>query len=75
MSGLPSFFCDKIQYDNPRTLEEAIRKKNHLYEHSRGRPSFQNYWDDKKKGNMDQRKKGFKPPLFKKNSQAYQKGQ
>ena len=24
MSGLPSFYKDKIQYDEPNTLEEAI---------------------------------------------------
>jgi predicted AlkP superfamily phosphohydrolase/phosphomutase len=26
MSGLPSFYSDKIQYDNPKTLEETIRR-------------------------------------------------
>jgi hypothetical protein len=25
LSGLPSFINDKIQYDNPKTLEENIR--------------------------------------------------
>jgi len=25
LSGLPSFINDKIQYDNPKTLEETIR--------------------------------------------------
>jgi hypothetical protein len=28
LSVLPSFYSDKIQYDNPRTLEEDSRKKN-----------------------------------------------
>jgi len=32
LSGLPSFYSDKIQYDNPRNLEEAIMKVNHPYE-------------------------------------------
>ena len=36
LSGLPSFYSDKIQYDNPETLEEAIRRENHLYEQSTG---------------------------------------
>ena len=27
LSGLPSFYIDKIQYDNPETLEEAIRRE------------------------------------------------
>jgi hypothetical protein len=32
LSGLPSFYDETIQYDNPRTLEEAIRRTKHLYE-------------------------------------------
>ena len=32
LSGLPFFYSDKIQYDNPNTLEETIRKTRHLYE-------------------------------------------
>ena len=32
MSRLPSFYSDKIQYDNPRTFEETIRREKHLYE-------------------------------------------
>jgi hypothetical protein len=66
--GLPSFYSDKIQYDNLGTLEEAIRRAKHLYEHSRGRSVFQNAWNDKIKGKRDQRNKGFKPPIFKNNS-------
>jgi hypothetical protein len=74
LSGLPSFYKDKIQFDEPKTLEEAIRKDKYLYEQNKGRPSFQKAWDDKKKGKMDQRKKGFKPPFIRNNSQAYQQG-
>jgi hypothetical protein len=59
----------------PRTLEETIRKEKYLYEQNRGRPTFQKAWDDKKKGKMEQRKKGFKPPFYRNNSQAYQQGQ
>jgi hypothetical protein len=32
LSGLPSLYKDNIQYDNPRTLEESIRRTKHLYE-------------------------------------------
>jgi predicted AlkP superfamily phosphohydrolase/phosphomutase len=32
MSGLPSLYSDKIQYDNPGALEEAIRREKNLYE-------------------------------------------
>jgi hypothetical protein len=55
MSGLPFFYNDKIQYDNPRTLEEAIRREKYLYEQSRGRSIFQKDWNDKMKGKKNQR--------------------
>jgi hypothetical protein len=32
LSGLPSFYSDKVQYDNPITLEENTRRARHLYE-------------------------------------------
>jgi hypothetical protein len=41
LNGLPSFYSDNIQYDNPKTLEETIRRERHMYEHSKGRPVFQ----------------------------------
>jgi hypothetical protein len=28
LSGLPSFYSDKIQYENPNTLEETIRRES-----------------------------------------------
>jgi hypothetical protein len=72
LSRLPSFYNDKIQYDSPKTLEESIRKEKHLYEQKRGRPIFEKAWNDKMKGKKSQRKKCFKPPFFKNNSQANQ---
>ena len=72
LSGLPSFYSDKIQYDNPKTLEDSIRRERHLYEKSKGRPIFQKSWNEKMKGKKDQRKKGFNPPFFRNNSQANQ---
>jgi hypothetical protein len=67
LSGIPSIFSDKIQYDDPKTLEEATKRAKFLYDQHRGRPNFQKDWEDKKKGNMEQRKKG-KIPRFLKNS-------
>jgi hypothetical protein len=32
LSGFPSFYIEKIQYDEPKTLSETIRKDKHLYE-------------------------------------------
>jgi len=75
LSGLPSFYSDKIQYDNPKTLEETIRRARHLYEKSKGRSLFQKTWNDTIKEKNDQRHKGFKPPFFKNNSQESQQGQ
>jgi hypothetical protein len=31
LSELPSFYSDNIQYDNPETLEETIRRERNLY--------------------------------------------
>ena len=55
LSGLPSLYSDKIQYDNPKTLEETIRREMNLYEKSKGRPVFQKVWNEKMKGKNDQR--------------------
>ena len=55
LSGLPSLYSDKIQYDNPKTLEETISRARHLYEQSKGRSIFQKDWNDKMKGKKDQR--------------------
>jgi hypothetical protein len=75
VSGLLSFYSVKIQYDNPETLEETIRKERHLYEHSKRRKMFQRDWNEKMKGKNDQRKKFFKPPFFRNNSLPNQQGQ
>ena len=32
LSGLPPSMIDKIQYDDPKTMEETIRKTKFLYE-------------------------------------------
>ena len=40
LSGLPSFYKDRIQYDEPKMLELAIRKAKHMYEQSKGKADF-----------------------------------
>jgi hypothetical protein len=45
LSGLSSFNSDKIQYDDTKTLEETIRQDKFLYDHHKGRPTFQKYWE------------------------------
>jgi hypothetical protein len=70
LSGFPSFISEKIQYDDPKTLEETIRQAKCLYDQQKQRPTFQKYWEDKNKFKMDQRKKGNKPPFFRNNAQG-----
>jgi hypothetical protein len=74
LSGLPSFYGDKIEYDNPKTLDETIRRERHLYEQRKGSPVFQKAWNDKIKYKKDQMKEVFKTPFFRNNSQANQQG-
>jgi hypothetical protein len=64
LSGFPSIISNKIQYDDPKTLEETIRRAKCLYEHQRVRPTFQMASKDKMKIKVDRRKKGAKPPFF-----------
>jgi hypothetical protein len=64
LSGIPSFISDKIQYDDPKTLDKTIRQAKFLYDQNKGRPTFQKAWEEKKKYKMQQRKKGNKPPFF-----------
>jgi hypothetical protein len=40
LSGLPSFISDKIQYDDPKTLEETIRREKCLYDQQKGKSTF-----------------------------------
>jgi hypothetical protein len=53
LSGVPSFISDKIQYDDPNTLEETIRRDKFIYDQHRGRLTFQRTWVDKNKSMMD----------------------
>jgi hypothetical protein len=40
LSGLPAFYKEKIKYDEPKTLTEAIRKAKYLYDQGQGRESL-----------------------------------
>jgi hypothetical protein len=63
LSGLPSFYKERIQFDEPKTLIETIRKDKYMYEQGQGRESLQKYLKDKRKDKSNQRKKVFKPPF------------
>jgi hypothetical protein len=64
LSGMPSSISDKIQYDDPKTMEETIRREKCLYDQQKENPTFQKSWEDKNKFKREQRKKGNKPPFF-----------
>jgi hypothetical protein len=64
LSGLPPPIGDKIQYDDPKTMEETIRREKFLYEQQRERPILQKAWDDQKRFKKEQKQKGNKPPFF-----------
>jgi hypothetical protein len=70
LSGIPSFISDKIQYDDPKTLEETIRREKCLYDQKKGKPTFQKAWEEKNKFNKEQRQKGNKPPFFRNSPQG-----
>jgi hypothetical protein len=67
LSVLPTFYKEKIKYDKPKTLIEAIRKAKYLYEQGQGREYLQKSWKDKKNAKSDQRRKGFKPSFNRNN--------
>jgi hypothetical protein len=71
LSGLPSSISDKIQYDDPKTMEETLRREKCLYDQQKEKPTFQKAWEDKKKFKREQRKKGNKPPFFRNRPQGH----
>ena len=64
LSGLPQSYKEIIEFYEPRTMEEAIRKAKYFYEQSKGKPYYHKAWKDKKNEKSNQRKKGFKPSNF-----------
>jgi hypothetical protein len=43
---MPPFISDKIQYDDPKTLEETIRRDKYLYGQKKGKEYYQKVWED-----------------------------
>ena len=64
LRGLPQYYKDRIDFYEPRTMEEEIRKAKYLYEQSKGKTDYHKTWKEKKNEKCDQRKKGFKPSNF-----------
>jgi hypothetical protein len=55
LSGLPPSMGDKIKYDNPKTMEETIRREKCLYEQQGKRPILWKAWNDQRKFKKEQR--------------------
>ena len=51
LSCLPFHIKDRIEYDNPKTLEEAMQKANFFYEQNRKKESMSN-WKAKRSNNF-----------------------
>ena len=64
LSGFPYSYKDRIEFYEPRNLEEEIRKAKYYYEKIKGKHDYHKTWKDKNNEKYDQRKKGFKPSNF-----------
>ena len=60
LSCLPLSFKDKIEYDNPKILEEAMRKVNLCYEQRKSKREGVPNWKGKITNNFEKRRKYFK---------------
>ena len=70
LSGLPPSMGDKIQYDDPKTMEETIRRVKCSYEQEGERPILRKVWNDERKFRKEQRQKGNKPSFFRNSLQG-----
>ena len=62
LSCLPQAYKDRIEFDNPKSLDEVLRKSRLCYEQYKLRGDLTKTWKDRKQEKSNQRKKGFKPP-------------
>ena len=61
LNCFPYHIKDRIEYDNPKTLEEAMRKANFCFEQNKKKEGIAN-WKAKKNGNQSEfKKKEFVP--------------
>ena len=74
LSCLRRSFKDRIEYNNPKTLEEATRKDNFCYEQSKNKKESIHNQKNKRTSKFDQRRKVFKPnKSFENNSRNFSK--
>ena len=59
LSCLPTSFKDRIEFNNLKTLKEAMRKADFCYEQSKKKESLPT-WKNKKTSHFIQKRRGFK---------------
>ena len=69
LSGLPQSYKDRIEFDEPRMLEDAIKKAKYCYDQNKGTHDHHKAWKEKKNEKFEQRRKGFKPSNYKNQQQ------
>ena len=70
LSGMPRAYKDRNEFDEPRTLEEAIRKAKYCYDQNKRKHVVYKKWKYKKNEKFDQRNKYFKPYHFRNKQKA-----
>ena len=60
----PRYYRDQIEFDNPKTLGEVLRKKILCFNQFKQKNDISKVWTDKKQEKINHWKKGFKPPPF-----------
>ena len=70
LSSLPYHIKDRIEYDNPKTLEETMRKSNFCYEQNWKKESMADQKAKKNNNHYDKKKKEFVPNWNSKNNKA-----
>lgn len=73
LSCLLVVFKDEIEYDNPWTLEEAMRKANLCFDQNKNKREIVPNWKNKNPNNFEKRRKDFRPNINVNNSRYYQK--
>ena len=53
LSRIPQSYKDRIEFDEPRTIEEAIRKAKYCYDQNKSKSDSHKAWKDKKNENFD----------------------
>jgi hypothetical protein len=61
--GLPQSFWDRFEFDEPKTLEDIIRKSRYCHEKLKNKEGPHRDWKKKSKSRF--KKKGFKSSRFK----------